>query len=223
MGCVDEPYLGGTPEVAVFMARFIFEGMSFGEAAYAAQPVLSWQTTIVGDPLYRPFGTPALQLHQELEARHSNLIEWSHLRLVDLNLAKGNPARALANYLDQTEATRQSAVLTEKLADLYEALGKPSSAVDTCELALKLDPSPQQRVRLHLTLAERLMALNRLHEAYDQYLKLLQENKDYPNKLAMYKKILPLAQKLDKKQDAARYEEFIRQLTPPPPPPETNH
>jgi uncharacterized protein (TIGR03790 family) len=222
MGCVYEPYLSGTPEVAVFVARFIFEGMSFGEAAYASLPVLSWQTTVVGDPLYRPFAKPALDLHQELQARHSNLIEWSHLRLVDLNLAKGVPARNLVTYLDQTEATRHSAVLTEKLADLYESLGKPSSAIDTAEQALKLDPSPQQRVRLRLTLAERLLAMNRTQEAYDDYVRLLQENKDYPNKLALYKKMLPLAQKLDLKKDAARYEEFIRQLTPPPPPPATN-
>jgi hypothetical protein len=31
-------------------------GYTFGEAAWAAQPVLSWQTTVIGDPLYRPFG-----------------------------------------------------------------------------------------------------------------------------------------------------------------------
>src|SRR5262249_10288151 len=47
MGCVDEPYLSGTPEVAIFAARLIFYGYSFGEAAYASQPVLSWQTTMV--------------------------------------------------------------------------------------------------------------------------------------------------------------------------------
>ena len=28
---------------------------TFGDAAYYAEPVLSWQTTFVGDPLYRPF------------------------------------------------------------------------------------------------------------------------------------------------------------------------
>jgi uncharacterized protein (TIGR03790 family) len=222
VGYVYEPYLSGTMEVAVFVARFLFEGMSLGESAYAALPVLSWQTTIVGDPLYRPFAMSALQRHQELVTNHSQLVEWSHLRLVDLNLAKGNPARALAIYLEQTETTRHSAVLTEKLADLYEALGKPSSAVETCEQALKLDPSPQQRVRLRLTLAERLMALNRPQEAYDDYVSLLQEDKDYPNKLDIYKRILPLTQMLNKRKDAARYEELIHQLTPPPPPPETN-
>ena len=56
MGYVYEPYLPATPNVAAFLARLIAGGFTFGEAAWAAQPVLSWQTTVVGDPLYRPFG-----------------------------------------------------------------------------------------------------------------------------------------------------------------------
>ncbi|HVV73444.1 MAG TPA: TIGR03790 family protein, partial [Verrucomicrobiae bacterium] len=55
MGCVNEPYLAFTPDMSVFAGRFMFGGFSFGEAAYASQTVLSWQTTGVGDPLYRPF------------------------------------------------------------------------------------------------------------------------------------------------------------------------
>src|SRR5689334_3507560 len=39
MGCVDEPYLSGTPDVAVFVSRLIFFGFTFGQAAYASQPV----------------------------------------------------------------------------------------------------------------------------------------------------------------------------------------
>ena len=89
MGCVTEPYLSGTPDVGVFTARLIFHGLTFGEAAYAAQPVLSWQTTVVGDPLYRPFGRNPDLLHRELVARGSKLVEWSWLRLVDINLAIG--------------------------------------------------------------------------------------------------------------------------------------
>ena len=129
MGCVAEPYLSGTPDVAVFTARLIFYGFTFGEAAYAAQPVLSWQTTVVGDPLYRPFGKNPDQLHQELSPRGSKLVEWSWLRLVNLNLAAGKPLAELVALLEQLETTKHSAVLSEKLGDLYAAQGKPSSAV----------------------------------------------------------------------------------------------
>lgn len=216
MGCVDEPFLSGTPEVAVFAARLIFFGYSFGEAAYASQAVLSWQTTVVGDPLYRPFGKPAQQLHDELAARNSPLIEWSYLRLIDMNLAKGIPAGELVNYLERLDLTKRSAVLAEKLADLYAAQGKPSSAAEWSDRALKLDPSPLQRVRLRLVLAERLTALNRDADALDDLDKLLREDPDYPARLELNRRLLGLAQKLGKKDLAATYEERIRQLSPPP-------
>jgi hypothetical protein len=69
-------------------------GWTFGEAVYAALPVLSWQTTVVGDPLYRPFGrAPGAHLgqrfrdlHFHLVAQASPLLEWSHLHVVNLGL-----------------------------------------------------------------------------------------------------------------------------------------
>ena len=221
MGCVDEPYLSGTPDVGVFTARMIYHGLTFGEAAYAAQPVLSWQTTVVGDPLYLPFGRNPDLLHRELVAHGSKLAEWSWLRLVDINLAAGKPMAELVALLDRLETTRHSAVLTEKLGDLYAAQGKPSSAVYEYRQALQLDASPQQRVRLLLALAEKLPALDRQHEAYEDYQKLLQEFPDYPDKLAICRKLLPLAQQLGKQADAEQYEAEISRLSPPPPPPTT--
>ena len=216
MGSVAEPYLSGTPDVAVFSARLIFLGFTFGQAAYAAQQTLSWQTTVVGDPLYRPFGKNPEQLYKELAARNSKLVDWSFLRLVNINLVAGRPLAELVALLEQLEETKRSAVLTEKLADLYTAQGKPSSAVSTYRQALQLDPSPQQRIRLLLTLGEKLLALDRTPEAYEDYQKLLQEFPDYPDKLAICRKLLALAQKLDKKADAAGYEAEINRLAPPP-------
>ena len=215
MGCVAEPYLGGTPDVGVFTARLLFHGFTFGEAAYAGQPVLSWQTTVIGDPLYRPFKKPPQQLHQELEAKHSKLIEWSHLRVVNLNLVRGSTLAEVVNYLETIPTTKESAVLKEKLADLYAAQGKPSSAVLTYEQALKLDPSPQQRIRLRLTLGEKLLALNRDADAGANYQRFVEESPDYPDKLSIYRKLLSLAQKLGQKDEATKYDEQIKLLTGP--------
>lgn len=215
MGCVFEPYLTGTPEVAVFTARLIFNGFSFGEAAYASQPVLSWQTTVVGDPLYRPFAKNPEQLADELQQRHSPLAAWYYLRLLNVNLAMGKPLPDCVALLEGLGLTSHSAVLTEKLGDLYAAQGKPSSAIHEYQQALQLDPSPQQRVRLLLTLGEKLPALDRQPEAYAAYQKLLQVCPDYPDKLALYRKLLPLAQKLDKKQEAKEYEAELVRLTQP--------
>jgi uncharacterized protein (TIGR03790 family) len=220
MGSVTEPYLSGTPDVGVFTARLVFQGFTFGEAAYASQTVLSWMTTVVGDPLYRPFGKDPNQLHKDLQSRGSKLIDWSWLRLANLSLASGKPMAAVVAMLEPVAAEKPSAVLSEKLADFYAALGKPSSAVHSYAQALGLDPSPQQRVRLRLTLGEKLLALDRQPEAYEDYQKFLHECPDYPDKLAIYRKLLPLAQKLDKKADTEEYEAQINRLSPPPPKPQ---
>ena len=71
MGSVYEPYLGGTPDIPTFLSRLIFYRFTFGEAACAGQGTLSWQTTVVGDPLYCPYGKPPEKLHAELIEKHS--------------------------------------------------------------------------------------------------------------------------------------------------------
>jgi tetratricopeptide (TPR) repeat protein len=213
MGCVDEPYLSGTPDMAVFCARFIYAGFSFGEAACAAQPVLSWQTTVVGDPLYRPFGKNPDLLAAQLQQRRSKLLEWCLLRLLNLNLAANKPLGEGIEFLEGLGETSRSAVLTEKLGNLYAAQGKPESAVYAWNNALRLYPSPLQRVRLLLTLAEHLTRLGRDAEAYADYQQLLVVWPDYPDKPDLYRALLPLAQKLDKKADAEKYEAELKPKT----------
>jgi len=210
MGCIDEPYLTGTPDIAVFVARLLVSGFTFAEAAYACQPVLSWQSTFVGDPLYRPCSRNPDELVKELERRKDKLVEWAYLRLIDLYQANGQPVAKLVTLLERPEISKQSAVLNEKLGDLYGAQGKPSSAVHAYEQALKLNPSPQQRIRLDLALGERLLALNRDADAYDNYQALLQDVPDYPDKPAVLQKLLLLAQKLGKKEDAEKYETELK-------------
>jgi uncharacterized protein (TIGR03790 family) len=195
MGCVYDPYLEFTPNIAVFIVRLAATDFTFGEAAWAAQPVLSWQTTIVGDPLYHPFGRSPELLHAELARQHSPLIEWSHLRAVDLGLAHGVPVAQTINYLENTDTTTNSAVLTEKLADLYTMRGKPSSAIDTYEAALICNPSPEQRIRIRLTLGEKLADAGRDTDAVENYKQLLKESPGYPGKPSIEKKLALLEKK----------------------------
>lgn len=54
VGNVYEPYLTLTPHLDVLHDR-LRSGFNFAEAAYMSQRVLSWMTTVVGDPLYQPF------------------------------------------------------------------------------------------------------------------------------------------------------------------------
>jgi uncharacterized protein (TIGR03790 family) len=181
MGCVYEPYLQLTPNIPQFLLT-LGSGYTFGEAAWSAQPTLSWQTTVVGDPLYQPFKKQPAELHAELFREKSPLLEWSFDRLVCLDLARGLREPPLIQFLENVATTPQSAVLTEKLAILYSAAGKPSSAIQAWQNALKLKPSPQQRIRIRLALGEKLKAQGRDTEAAENYKALLAEAPTYPGK-----------------------------------------
>ncbi len=192
MGCVYEPYLSATPNIAFFMQALV-SGYTFGEAAWASQPVLSWQTTVIGDPLYQPLGKNLPKLHEELTQRQSPLVEWSFQRLINLDIVRGVPLAQLTTFIENLPVTEHSALLSETLASLDDRLGKPSSAIDLWQRALTLNPSPEQRIRLRLTLADKLIAENRTADAVENYRQLLVESPDYPGRASIEEKLKALA------------------------------
>jgi len=179
MGSVDEPYLLGTPDLSVFFSR-VLSGYSFGEAAYASQAVLSWQTTVVGDPLYRPFGIAPGKLHESLKHRNSPLIEWSHLRAVNLNQATGTAAPELIEYLQELPETPHSAILLEKLGDLYSDRNDHTASAAAYEKALKQSPTPMQKLRLLLEWREALKKSGDDNRAQTVSGEISQKYPDYP-------------------------------------------
>ena len=178
MGCVYEPYLVATPNVAFFTEAWA-NGFTFGEAAWAAQAALSWQTTVIGDPLYRPFGGDLVAQHRRLLASHDPAADWSTLRLVDVSLLRGAPLQNTADVLARLGETASSAILSEKLSDLYESLGKPVSCIGANRKAVDLATRPVQRLRLRLKLADRLTAAGWNAEAIANYRQLLAEQPNY--------------------------------------------
>lgn len=219
MGAVDEPYLSFTPDINSFVLRFLYGGFSFGEAAYASQNCLSWQTTVVGDPLYRPWGRGLDVVQKDLESRTNKLAEWAHLMVVLRNEAMGSKPGELARYIEAQPIHRQSAVLTEKLADFYWAKGSLGDAVDTDEVALRRGPSPEQRIRLLLKAAERRAIYGPDNRAFAHYETVLKENPNYPDTLKIYEAMLPLAKRMNNADQIKRCEDEIKRLSPPPPVP----
>jgi uncharacterized protein (TIGR03790 family) len=214
LGCIDEPYLEGTPNIGIFFDRWLLAGFTFGEAAYSCQQTLSWQTTVIGDPLYQPFGKDPRALDEALRARHSPLREWSQLRFVNLNLLAGSKRADLARYLTEQDITSRSAVLQEKLADLYQSMGQYDSAINACRRALQLNPSPEQKVRLTLSLAAQLADADKTEELLALYDNFIKETPDYPDALRIYQKLEALAIQLHKRSQAAAYGREIKKLTP---------
>ncbi len=216
MGCTEEPYLEGTPDISIFMGRWMFLGFTFGEAAYASQRFISWQTTVVGDPLYRPFALKPQELHERLVRTKSKLIEWSYLGVVDINLSTQTPPEQLIDFIKTLPETKNSSVLNEKLGDLLKAKGKWIDAMDPYEAALALPTSPQQRLRISLELAPLQTSFGRGKQAYAIYQGLLKDYPDFADKVRIYQKILPLADQFGKPAEAAEYQKALKELTPPP-------
>ena len=213
MGCIDEPYLDGTPNIGLFFLCWLPGGFTFGEAAYACQGTVSWQTTVVGDPLYRPFGKTPHDQHDALERRHSNLIEWADLRYADESLVLGlKPAEAV-QYLLGPGVPQDSAVLTEKLAELYQMEGQDELSIKALRRALKLGPTPQQRVRLTLNLSDRLIATGQAEDALALCDEFLKKSPDYPDAVGLYSKMQALATNLNQTRRAERYAREITKLT----------
>jgi len=74
-GYVDEPYLDGTSNVGMF-TEWILKGASVGEAVYHSLPSISWQTTLVGDPLYTPLIPHSKRQVNEAIKEYPEILEW---------------------------------------------------------------------------------------------------------------------------------------------------
>jgi uncharacterized protein (TIGR03790 family) len=213
MGSVEEPYLMGTPDLGIFFARLILGGFSLGEAAYAAQAWLSWQTIVVGDPLYRPLGRPARLQHEDLARRGSRLIEWSHLRVVNLNLVTGAADKEMIGYLEREPLTRRSAVLLEKLGDLQAATTNATAAAESYGQALKLADSEWQRARLTFLLARADLAAGRPLEAYQTLERFRAGQPEYPDQPGLIELMMEAATKAKKTGEAEKLQIELLRLT----------
>jgi uncharacterized protein (TIGR03790 family) len=223
-GYVAEPYLQFTVDLSSFWPLLVGLAFSFGEATTVAQPVLSWQTTVVGDPLYRPFGRLGpgehigmrfTALHNALIERRSPLLPWSLLQVINFRTALGENPATLISELSADPTSRGSSILQEKLGDVLGEQGKLSGAIEAYHRALALDTSPQQRIRLTLALADLLGMYAREPQALDLYHAFLKEFPDYPDPAGVYRKMLLLARRLDRRDEAARIQEALDRLTAP--------
>jgi hypothetical protein len=95
LGNVSEPYLGFTHRPNLLL-RALSRGQTLGDAAYYALPVLSWQTLLVGDPLYRPFAVPLDRQLAALDRLPSAFAPYAVLRQMKLLAHRGREAEAQA-------------------------------------------------------------------------------------------------------------------------------
>lgn len=192
MGNVYEPYLSLTPHIDMFFQRLL-NGAPFLEAAYYSEPALSWQTTFVGDPLYRPFAVPLDDQIAHLETDHNPDVEWAHLRQVNMLAANGEPGEAESLCRTKAEALG-SKVLFEKLGDLLRVTHRDAAAIEAYQKAVREpENSPYQFIRVATKMAGAYEANKQAPQALTVYEGLI---KAYPadhNIVDWYKRARELA------------------------------
>ena len=133
-GNVREPYLDLTPHLDIFFRWLLLRGATFAEAGWASERGLSWQTTFVGDPLYRPFAVPVDEQIARLTRDQHPDLAWAYLRKVNQLLANGDTGPA--EQLCREKATAlKSAPLYEKLGDILPAAQRAAAYQTALELA----------------------------------------------------------------------------------------
>ncbi|HOX04533.1 MAG TPA: TIGR03790 family protein [Candidatus Paceibacterota bacterium] len=213
MGCVYEPYLDATPNLDVFFKRLL-EGFTFGEAALASQRFLSWQTAVVGDPLYLPMPQDPLAAGM---TGPDDVQPWRVLLQAN-RMAEGRASRdEVIRFLRESPATASSAVLLEKMADLEHAAGETASAIATLQRARGLTVTPQQGIRITLALGRWMAQARQTREAYALYQEFLRQHPDYSDRLSVYRVLQTLATQLGQKNEADQYQAEIDRLSPPSP------
>jgi uncharacterized protein (TIGR03790 family) len=152
LGNVYEPYLALTPTLDIFHDRLL-RGMTFAESAYASLLPISWMTTCIGDPLYRPFGyseqtasagTNPFAKFKELCQRNSGNPDQLIQDL--LQQAKTNPvffefAGVVAENTNRAEVALSSFAQARQSA--HDHADKLRALIEEIALLLRLDRKPE--------------------------------------------------------------------------------
>lgn len=94
LGNVYEPYLEYLHRPDLF-AEALARGDDLVDAAYYALPLLSWQSIVIGDPLYRPFAVSALAEVNHLASLPRALAGYAVIRQMNLLGRAGRTVEAL--------------------------------------------------------------------------------------------------------------------------------
>lgn len=155
LGNVYEPYLALTPHLDVFHER-LRAGFTFAESGYMAQRALSWMTTFVGDPLYRPYGArPNADGTSEWDLYREGAQKW---------FKTGRKSGQTA--LQQSGRKLRSGIIFEGLGLLELTAEGKTEALAAFQQARKFYQVPEDVLRVAIHEVILLIGMNRTSEAY---------------------------------------------------------
>ncbi len=210
VGNVYEPYLQLVLNSQIFFERLL-AGHNFAESAYAATPALSWQQTVVGDPLYRPFPFGVDEQVNRLEAVRHPDCAWAYLRKANTLIIAGKTSEAIG-YLAQKNAAQPNPILDEKLGNLYDQARSAQEAVAAYARARAAYRDIHDIVRVSNSLANLLVKLDKAPDALAILDQLIRKYPNYEGRRALVKNASTLAASLG---DRGKLNYYSR-LVPPP-------
>jgi hypothetical protein len=167
LGNVYEPYLQLTPMLDLFYDRLV-NGLTLAESAYASLPVVSWMTTIVGDPLYRPFSPDQISVNSS----------WQTIREL-FERESTNPPELILE-LNRLGSANPAAL---EIAGLIEArAGNNDAALETLARAATAYQNRAEAFRCVLHQVDLLQSLGRGGELAELIKKELSRFSDYASK-----------------------------------------
>jgi len=155
VGNVYEPYLIFTTDFGA-MASVLLTGATLSDAYYAAQPVLSWMSVLVGDPLYRPYAC----FSDEGGPVAGN--RWSEYRR--LILAHNGDVLDAVDDLRTIARQGGESFYLEALGEAQLAAGKYADAAVTFREATGIEKREDIRFRIMLETARSLEKLGKTGE-----------------------------------------------------------
>jgi uncharacterized protein (TIGR03790 family) len=171
MGNVFEPYLEFTHHPDLLL-HALARGWTLGEAAYYALPVLSWQSVLIGDPLYRPFQVDFSEQWKSRGNLPPSLAPYAVLREMHLLDAEKKSADAVAMAhasMDESPSFVIGLALAERLA----AAGDAAGAAREVEFARFIKTFRPQEWALAVEAARLLVAGGRAQSAEEVFKNLL--------------------------------------------------
>jgi uncharacterized protein (TIGR03790 family) len=214
-GNVFEPYLQLTLEPQLLL-RALIMGMDLGDAAYFAEPALSWQTIVIGDPLYRPFAVTLEEQLARTAALPPALAPYAVLRQAHL-LEQGGKTAAARSLLQDNLPKWPGWVLALALAQRLETAGDKAGAVRTLESVPMPESCPLGDVPLAQQAARLLAGCGAAPRAVAVYQAILRNDAlGHDRRAALLRNAIDTAITAGDRSQARKWErEFAESMEPP--------
>jgi len=214
VGNVYEPYLqlSHRPDLLV---HALSEGKNFGDAAYYALPVLSWQSFALGDPLYRPFKVSLEQEEKRFDQLPSALAPYVLLRRANLLLRQNKTSEAWT-LLRTALRDRPGLVLALACSKIALSAKAPAAAVEALKLVNLDDDFRAEDWTLWRPLAGQLAANDAKPAALKAYAKLVKTAApSHKAQRALLNEAQATAEAAGDKIAAGEFARMIGELPPP--------